>query len=94
MNRLTKYEQETIVSWNRDEDTASVFTYEPALKRRLADYAKKHPDIARLEFTNDLGGASYILDKKRLSIRFTAPYDAGRRQKLSEYAKENGIHKK
>ena len=54
----------------------------------------KYPDIARLEFANDLGGASYILDKKRLSIRFTAPYDAGRRQKLSEYAKENGIHKK
>ena len=32
MSRITKYEQETIILWNRGEDKTSVFTYEPSLK--------------------------------------------------------------
>lgn len=91
MSRITKYEQETIILWNRGEETASVFTYEPSLKRRLAKYAREHPDIAYLEYDNGAGGVSYIIDKNRISIHFTAPYSDKRKRQLSEKAKKNGF---
>ncbi len=84
-DHLTKYEQETILNYNRGEPDAYVFTYDSGLKRRLADYAAAHPEVARLEYKNDLGGVSYVIDKRRISIRLTAPYSEERLQKAREY---------
>lgn len=93
-NRITKYEQETIILWNKGEDTASVFTYEPTLKKRVAKFAREHPDIARFDFDNGSGGIAYLIDKSRISIRFTAPYSEERREAASKLAKQNGIASK
>ena len=84
-DHLTKYEQEIILNYNRGEQEAYVFTYDPALKRRLADYAAAHPEVAQLEYKNDLGGVSYVIDKRCISIRLTAPYSEERLQKAREY---------
>lgn len=46
MNRLTKYEKETIILTSEGDNTYNVYTFNPALKRRLADFARKYPDIA------------------------------------------------
>lgn len=92
MTRLTKYEKETIILTSEGDDTYSVYTFNPALKRRLADFAKKYPDNCRLE-TEDrtLGCAIYVIDKARLSIRLTAPYSEERRKAISRQAKIRGI---
>ena len=94
MTKLTKYEKETIVLFNEGEDTASIYTYNAGLRRRLAAFSKKYPDLCRLEKSCEQGGVTYILDKSRLSIRLQPPYSEERRRKTSEYAKQNGFNNK
>lgn len=64
----------------------------PTMKKRLATFAKKYPDLCRLEKSNVQGGVSYVLAKSRLSICFLPPYSEERRQKASEYAKKHGLN--
>ncbi len=58
------------------------------LRKRLATFSKKYPDLCRLEKNCEQGGVTYILDKSRLSIRLQAPYSEERRQKASEFSKK------
>lgn len=92
MTRLTKYEKETIILFNEGEDKANIYTHNAGLKKRLAAFPKKYPDLCRLEKSNVQGGVSYVLAKSRLSIRFLPPYSEERRQKASEYAKKHGLN--
>ena len=92
--KLTKYEKETIILTSEGDDTYSVYTFNAALKRRLADFAKKYPELCRLESEDKkIGCQSYVINKARLSIRLTAPYSDARRQAASTYAKKHGIQK-
>lgn len=92
MTKLSKYEKETIILFNEGEDTASIYTYNAGLKKRLAAFGRKYPDLCRLERTHPQGGVSYILDKSRLSVRLQPPYSEERRKKASEYARQNGFN--
>jgi len=94
MAKLTKYEKETIILFNEADDEASIYTYNAGLRKRLAEFSKKHPDLCRLEKSCDQGGVSYVLDKSRLSIRLQPPMSEERRRKASEYAKKNGFNAK
>ena len=94
MAKLTKYEKETIVLFNEGEDTASIYTYNAGLRKRLANFSKKYPDLCRLEKSCDQGGVSYVLDKSRLSIRLQPPMSEERRKKARENAKQNGFNNK
>ena len=85
-------DEETIVLFNEGEDKANIYTHNAGLKKRLAAFAKKYPDLCRLEKSNVQGGVSYVLAKSRLSIRFLPPYSEERRQKASEYAKKHGLN--
>lgn len=87
--RLSKYEKETIILTSEGDDTYNVYTFNSALKRRLADFARKYPAICHLESENkDLGSVSYVIEKARLSIRLTAPCSAERRKAASEREKK------
>ena len=44
---LTKYEKETIILFNEGEETAHIQTYNAGLRKRLAAFSKKHPDLCR-----------------------------------------------
>ena len=91
MAKLTKYEKETIILFNEGEDTASIYTFNAGLKKRLAMFAKKYPDLCRQEKAHEQGGVSYVLDKSRLSIRLQPPMSEERRRKASETAKQTGF---
>ena len=91
MAKLTKYEKETIILFNEGEDTASIYTFNAGLKKRLALFAKKYPDLCRQEKAHEQGGVSYVLDKSRLSIRRQPPMSEERRRKASENAKQTGF---
>ena len=82
---LTKYEKETIILFNEGEDTAR-------LRKWLAAFSKKSPDLCRLEKSFAQDGVIYVLDKSRLSIRLQAPYSEERRRKISENAKLSGFN--
>ena len=89
--KLTKYEKETIVNYNQAESTATIYTHDAALKRRLAKYGKQRLDICKADKETREGSVSYIIDKSRLSIRLLPPISEERRKKASEYAKQHGF---
>ena len=94
MTRLTKFEKEIIILFNEGERTASIYTYTASLKKRLAAFSKKYPDLCQLEKPEHLGDVSYLIDKSGLSIRLQPPYSEKRRQKASQYARQNGFRGK
>jgi hypothetical protein len=59
--RLTSYEQETIINFNKAEDIAHVFTYEKAWQKHLEKRLGIKPVI-----DNGFGGKGYEIDKKRI----------------------------
>ena len=86
---LTKYEQETIINYNESEDTASVYTYDKKLRKKLENLAMKHPDKIVLVRTCPQGAAEFTVPKRCVSIR--EPYSDARRSAASERAKKAGI---
>lgn len=92
MTKRTKYEKETIVLFNEGGDTASIYTFNAGLRKRLAAFSKKYPALCWLEQSHEQGDVSYVMDKSRLSIRLQPPYSEERRQKASENAKRNGFN--
>jgi len=74
--RLSKHEQETIISFNRAEDLASVFTYEKTWQKHLEKKLGFKPVM-----DNGSGGREYELPKSMIALP-RAP------RKLSDSAKK------
>lgn len=91
MTKLSKYEKETIINWNESENTASIYTFNGDLKRRLAEFSRKYPQLCRLERSTNEGSVTYVMDKSRLSIRLVPPYSEERLAAAREYAKQHGF---
>lgn len=92
MSHLTKYEKETILLTSEGGDYWDVYTFNPALKKKLVKYAEKHPALCHLIRSTEEGSVTYRIDKRRLSIRLTEPYSDERRQAASNCARERGIN--
>lgn len=90
--RLSKYEKETIILTSEGDDTVQIYTFNTSLKRRLAEYAKKYPENARLDRWTAEGSVTYVLDKSRISIRLLPPLSEERRKVLSECGKKYGMN--
>src|SRR5699024_4246750 len=91
MTKLSKYEKETIINWNEAENTASIYTFNADLKRRLAEFSRKYPQLCRLERSTTEGSVTYVMDKSRLSVRLVPPYSEERLAAAREYAKQHGF---
>lgn len=65
--KLTLAEQETIILWDRAGQEATVYTHEPAWKRRLAEL-EKSVDSVRLIRAED-GSVKYKIPKKLVGLR-------------------------
>lgn len=68
MSNLTKYEQETIINYNNEEKTASIFTYDKSLIRKLDKRLSDNADIKLVRRGDDW--AEYSLPKKWLKVSF------------------------
>lgn len=90
---LTKYEKETIILFNEGEDTAHIQTYNAGLRKRLAAFSKKHPDLCRLEKSFAQGGVIYVLDKSRLSstVQRGTQTKSKRERKAKRFQQPSGI---
>ena len=82
---VPKEERETILRFDEADDTAVIYTFNSGLKKRLAAFAEKYPDLCTITVDE--------IQKSRVSIRLIAPYSEERRKAASEYAKEHGIRK-
>ena len=61
------------------------------LKRRLAEFSRKYPQLCRLERSTTEGSVTYVMDKSRLSIRLVPPYSEERLAAARDYAKQHGF---
>lgn len=86
---LNKYEKVTEIYYNAAEPRAEIYTHDTKLKKRLQTYAKKYPKVCKLIEDDKQGGLRFTIDKKRMSIRLTAPYSEERRAAASVIGKEN-----
>lgn len=86
--KLSKYEMESIILYNEEESTASVYTHDAKLIAKLKRLSEKYPDRIYVERKENSGAVSYIVPKSCVSIR--EPYSNARRKAASEYAKNAG----
>ncbi len=81
---LSLAEQETIINWDNELDTASIYTHDARLIRRLQELAEKHSSVFLLERKGPGKAVTYRLPKKLISIRL--PYDEERRKRQQTQA--------
>ena len=66
---LSRYEMETIINFNEEEPTASVYTHNGALRRRLEKLAQEWPGECRLvRSCHDGKAVDYTIPKKWLKV--------------------------
>lgn len=83
--KLTKYEKETSVLYNQSNEPMLISAYDPNLKKRLADFAEKYPDLCkRVDKKKDPDFVEYEVEKSRVSIRLVPPYSEERKQAAAE----------
>ena len=83
---LTKKQKVTEVFYNAKDPTAEVYTHDTKLKKRLLEYAAKFPELCQQTDDDEQGGLRFEIDKSRISIRLTAPYNEERREKARKQA--------
>lgn len=85
---LSLYEQETTINFNEEEKTASVYTHNRALRRKLEQLAEQRPEECRLTKTGHDGKAvDYSIPKSWIRIhppRVAAPLTEEQKQKRRE----------
>lgn len=82
---LTKYEQETIINYNNEEKTASVYTHDKSLIRKLDKKLGEIPDMKLIRRTEDF--AEYSLPKKWIKVAFPRQYSDEQRAEMAERMK-------
>ena len=60
--KLTKYEQETIINFNNDEQEASIYTASPQMMRKLDALAAAYPEQTEVSKT-------YSCEKHLINLR-------------------------
>lgn len=68
MNKLTKYEMETIVNYNAAEQTATVYTRDKSVMRKLDGLVEAYPESYRLVDQTDID-KTYSMPKSYVTYR-------------------------
>ena len=85
---VSNIERETIILFNEAEDTVSVYTFNPTLKRKLGDFSEKYPALCKKTAEDSLGSVTYTVAKDRLSISLRAPLSEEKKEALRERGKK------
>ena len=87
--KLTLAEQETIILWDNELDTAEVYTHDARLINKLRELSQRFPEDYVLERSGPGRFVTYQVPKRCVGIR--PPYSEERRQRQRQDAKENGL---
>lgn len=86
---LTKYEMETIINFNEEETTASVYTHNRTLIRKLDKLSQDRPgDCHRKRASRDGKAVDFTVPKRWIRInppRVAAPLTEEQKQKRREH---------
>ena len=66
--KLSNIEKETLICFNEAERTASVYTYNPALKTQLSELCRLYPEQVSQIAANGWGAVTFELPKKWLKV--------------------------
>ena len=86
MNKLTRYEQETVVIYNAEEKLAEIYTADPVVIRKLDKMVEKYPDEYKV-IKQDSISKTYSCRKKLISFRPPVIMSEERKQELRERLK-------
>lgn len=87
--KLSPEERETIILFSDADDTASVYTHDKRLIKKLEALCRKCPAEVHIERNPAHGAHFYVVPKNCVSVR--EPVSQERREAASKRAKENGI---
>lgn len=87
MTGLTKYEKETIINFNQDEDNASIYTCDEAWIRAMDKLVAKDPRV--ILDTKDKYSKTYLIPKRAVKVRLSRVLSDGKRKELVFRAKKN-----
>lgn len=82
MSRLSKYEQETIINYNLEEDMAFCYTHDKTLIRKLDELIKNGERIIVVREGN--GWKEYKFPKKYIKIRPPRKLTEEQRKNMAE----------
>lgn len=83
----SRLEQETIINFNEAEPTATIYTHNGALTRKLEALADQRPEEAKRGRIFSDGGRDYIVPKRWVKVNAGQILTEERRQALAERAK-------
>ena len=84
---LTKYEKETIINFNQDEEFASVYTCDEKWIREMDKLVKKDPRV-KLD-CKDQYSKTYLIPKKAVKVRLSRVLSTSERNKMILHAKKS-----
>lgn len=85
---MTSQEKETIINFNEGDEIATVYTYNSAMKRKLAAFAAAYPDLCRVREVCPTGAITYEIAKDRISVNFKRPLTEEEKQKYIDRGNE------
>lgn len=89
MSQLTNYERETMINFNEKEDTASIFTHNKTLRRKLEKLAQERPEECRPFRVSRWGEAvEYYIPKGWIKIHPSRILTVEQRATMAENARK------
>lgn len=77
---VSRLEQETIIGFNEAEPTASVYTHNGALKRKLEKLARERPADVQLSRRYPEGAVEYTIPKRWVRVNATRVLSEAQRE--------------
>lgn len=84
---VSRLEQETIIGFNEAEATASVYTHNGALKRKLEKLARERPADVQLSRRYPEGAVEYTIPKRWVKVNAGPVLTEEERERRRERAK-------
>lgn len=84
---LSRYERETQINYNEEEPTATVYTHNNRMKRRLAQLSSKSPNCCLIKSTEEYD--EYIIPKSWVKISMPRQLSEEQRAEFAKRAKAN-----
>ena len=81
---IKKKSKLTEIWFDETGSAVNIRTYNTDPKNRLTAYAAKYPAHCRLTDDDECGCLTFEIDRRRFSVRLTAPYSEDRRSKAKE----------
>ena len=85
--KITRYEQETIINFNAEEKTATLYTRDPAVIRKLDSLVTEYPDTFKQVGETDID-KTYEMPKSAVTYRKPRRISEAKREQAREAMKK------